>query len=159
MSGIINNFRNEYYFLSNFFYTKIKYKGIIFITSEHFYQTCKTFVPHEQQLIINSKTPGDAKKNSRLVTLRDNWDDIKNNIMWITLQLKFSQNIILLNKLKATGDAMLVEGTTGWHDNYWGSCECKKCINIEGQNHLGKMLMQLRDRGLDSKYQQLENNI
>ena len=37
----------------------------------------------------------------------------------------------------ATGDAELVEGNT-WNDTYWGVC------NGVGHNHLGKILMQVR---------------
>lgn len=39
----------------------------------------------------------------------------------------------------ATGNEMLVEGNN-WHDKFWGVC------GGEGENHLGKMLMHIRER-------------
>jgi predicted NAD-dependent protein-ADP-ribosyltransferase YbiA (DUF1768 family) len=34
--------------------------------------------------------------------------------------------------------------SNNWHDNYWGDCTCLRCYRI-GENHLGKILMRLRD--------------
>ena len=31
-----------------------------------------------------------------------------------------------------------------WHDNFWGDCTCLRCYRI-GENHLGKLWMELRD--------------
>jgi predicted NAD-dependent protein-ADP-ribosyltransferase YbiA (DUF1768 family) len=50
----------------------------------------------------------------------------------------------LREKLKATGDATLIEGNH-WHDNRWGKCTCERCQNKDGQNWLGKILMEVRD--------------
>ena len=50
----------------------------------------------------------------------------------------------LREKLKATGDATLIEGNH-WHDNRWGKCTCEKCQSKEAQNWLGKILMEIRD--------------
>ena len=53
---------------------------------------------------------------------------------------KFTFNPHLKEKLLATGDRELVEGN--WHgDKYWGVC----LRTGEGNNHLGRMLMELRD--------------
>ena len=49
----------------------------------------------------------------------------------------------LKEKLIATGDAELVEGNR-WHDNRRGKCSCEKRQNKEGQNWLGKILMEIR---------------
>jgi predicted NAD-dependent protein-ADP-ribosyltransferase YbiA (DUF1768 family) len=59
------------------------------------------------------------------------------------LRLKFAIPE-LAEKLLATGDAELIEGTT-WHDNTWGNCSCPQCENIPGENRLGKLLMQVRE--------------
>jgi len=32
----------------------------------------------------------------------------------------------------------------GWHDKFWGICICTKCAN-KGENHLGKILMEVRE--------------
>jgi hypothetical protein len=57
--------------------------------------------------------------------------------MYALLAQKFSHDH-LREKLIGTGAAMLIEGNT-WGDTYWGVC------NGEGYNHLGRLLMDLRD--------------
>lgn len=53
------------------------------------------------------------------------------------IMIKF-QNPLLKEKLLNTGDALLIEGNT-WRDYYWGECKGK------GENHLGKILMEVRE--------------
>ena len=60
--------------------------------------------------------------------------------------VKMAENKELGEVLKSTGDASIVEDTTGWHDNLWGSCSCPRCDGITGQNLLGKALMEVRAR-------------
>lgn len=57
---------------------------------------------------------------------------------------KFFQNENLREILLSTGDELLMEDTTGWHDNEWGNCECQSCKNFQGKNLLGKALMVVR---------------
>ena len=52
------------------------------------------------------------------------------------LKLKFSK-YSLKQRLLNTGNAMLIEGND-WNDTFWGVC------NGKGQNHLGKLLMEIR---------------
>ncbi len=52
------------------------------------------------------------------------------------VRAKFRVNV-LAEKLLATGDDELVEHNT-WDDSFWGTC------NGEGENHLGKILMKVR---------------
>lgn len=40
--------------------------------------------------------------------------------MYIVVKEKFKQNLNLRAALISTGDAILVEDTTTWHDNFWG---------------------------------------
>ncbi|MBR3247112.1 MAG: NADAR family protein [Clostridiales bacterium] len=72
-----------------------------------------------------------------------NWDEICYEIMKNILIAKFSVPE-LKDKLKATGDAVLIEGNNH-HDNRWGNCICDRSKNKEGQNWLGKILMEVRD--------------
>lgn len=118
------------------------------MSSEHFFQACKTFDKQHQQLIINSPTPGEAKKNGKIVTLRPDWEGVKIHMMRVTLYLKFNQHPNLLKKLVNTGEEILVETNT-WHDNIWGQCMCSKCSKIVGQNWLGKLLMELRTKTIE----------
>ena len=103
-------FRNEKFYLSNYYpYAPIVYKEINFPTSEHFFHACKTHDKQQQLLIINSNSPGMAKKNGKVVTLRPDWEEVKVNIMRFTLYLKFTQNSNIMKKLLDTTNEELVE--------------------------------------------------
>jgi hypothetical protein len=143
MEKIINKFSDEESFLSNFYPSTLTYKGKEYKTLEHAYQAFKSEDESEQEWIRSMDTPGKAKKNGQKVHLRKDWDEFKDNLMLELLRIKFL-DIDLLNQLKNTKGYLLVEGNY-WHDNYFGNCDCQNCRNIEGQNKLGKMLMQIRD--------------
>jgi ribA/ribD-fused uncharacterized protein len=134
---IIDSFHGEYAFLSNYYDSPIFYDGILYPTVEHAFQAAKTTVFIQRIIIANKKTPGQAKCAGRKVTLRDNWDDIKLYIMKELIILKFT-NPKLKSALLNTKDAELIERNT-WNDTYWGIC------NGIGENHLGKILMEVRE--------------
>jgi ribA/ribD-fused uncharacterized protein len=140
---IINKFEDEYAFLSNFYPSPVQENGIMYPTIEHYFQAQKTTVPFERAAIANAVTPGQAKREGRRITLRKDWEQLKDSVMLQGLRLKFAIPE-LAEQLLATGDAELVEGTT-WHDNVWGNCSCPECENIPGENRLGKLLMQVRE--------------
>ena len=75
--------------------------------------------------------------------LPENWTEIAYDIMKEILRAKFSVPE-LKDMLKATGTAVLIEGNR-WHDNRWGACNCEKCKEKEHENHLGKILMEIRE--------------
>lgn len=133
-------FRDEFDFLSNFYPVKIRYNGVTFHNAEAAFQAQKDPARSKEFAIL---APAEAKRLGRRVNLRSNWEDIKVVEMIGILQAKFQQNPEFLKKLLDTGDKVLIEGNT-WHDNYWGSCHCAKCKN-QGQNMLGRSLMQLRE--------------
>lgn len=81
--------------------------------------------------------PSKAKSKGRHIMLRNDWEDIKDNIMYQIVYSKFKQNPDLLDKLLKTEDAYLIEGND-WNDCYWGMCRGK------GKNKLGKILMRVR---------------
>ncbi len=85
-----------------------------------------------------------AKKAGRKLALREDWEQVKYDLMVDILRSKFSNNPKLKEILLGTGDVVLVEDTTGWHDNTWGDCTCAKCRSIVGKNLLGKALMEVR---------------
>ena len=141
--SVINMFKGEYAFLSNFSTINIEIKGQVWPTSEHMYMACKTTDPAVQEQIRKAYTPGYAKKLGRQLQLRPDWEQIKDEAMLRVLRAKFKGNEEHRNKLLATGNDTLIEGNY-WHDNYWGSCMCQRCGN-QGKNMLGKLLMQVRE--------------
>lgn len=134
---MINNFDKEWAFLSNFYESEIEFEGIVYPTNEHFFQAMKTLDVDERRAIANCLTPGQAKRMGRRVALRPDWEDIKEDVMFEGLCLKFSDEQ-LADWLLETGNEELVEGNW-WGDTRWGVC------NGKGQNKLGKLLMRVRD--------------
>lgn len=139
---IIDEFNNEYSFLSNFFTSPITYGGITYQSVESAFQAQKTKTFQERVQFKDLK-PNEAKRLGRKVELREDWEDIKYQIMYELCWLKFWDNKELGLLLDATYPKMLVEGNH-WHDNIWGRCTCPKCKDKASYNMLGKILMRIR---------------
>jgi ribA/ribD-fused uncharacterized protein len=135
----------EHEFLSNFHPSLVYYEGDIYPTVEHAYQAAKTTDFKQRDEIRTAPTPGRAKRLGQKVELRHDWDLAKLTVMHELLVQKF-QDPELRKKLLDTGVQTLIEGTTGWCDNYWGHCSCPKCVAAgkRGHNHLGHLLMRVR---------------
>lgn len=140
---MIGIFDGEYAFLSNFYECNVTYNGLTYKNSEAAFHAQKTLDPVERRRFV-SLNPSESKKMGRKIKLRKDWEHVKTNIMYEICFAKFSQNSELKEKLLATGDEYLEEGTY-WHDNCWGNCYCDKCIDIVGENRLGKILMRIRE--------------
>ena len=134
----IDKFSGSHEFLSNFHPSPITIDGLEFPTVEHAFQAAKTHIRTEKQTIAAASTPGKAKRLGRKVQLRPGWEGIKIQIMENLVRQKFEKHPELLQQLKDTGDAQLVEGNT-WNDRFWGVCRGT------GRNELGKILMRVRD--------------
>lgn len=133
----------KYGCFSNFYLCNVEFDGLQYSNSEAAWQSHKTLNESERKDFC-SLSPSDSKKKGKRVHLRSDWEDIKYQLMIAVCYEKFSQNKELGDILKSTGDAVLIENTTGWHDNIWGNCECPRCSNKVGQNLLGKALMEVR---------------
>jgi ribA/ribD-fused uncharacterized protein len=134
-------FSGKMRFLSNFYIVDVKYEGIVYPTSENAYQAAK-FKNKELRLKFVSVTPGDAKRFSRILPIREDWDDVKLEVMQSIIDIKFN-NPSMAKLLSSTGNDMLIEWNH-WHDNFWGVCKCEKCSEIVGKNMLGRVLMNKR---------------
>lgn len=133
----IDSFRDDYAFLSNFYKSAMYYNGAIAPTAEHMFQSQKTMNAQEAARVLNAPDPQAAKALGRRVTLRSDWEQVKDHVMYDVVLAKFEQNDSIRTKLLATGSSKLVEGNT-WGDTYWGVYRGK------GQNKLGNILMQVR---------------
>jgi len=141
----VREFTGKYRFLSNFFPSPITLDGVQWPTAEHLFQAMKTRDLEMREKIRQASTPGDAKSLGGQAKLRAAWDIIRHRTMRVILKAKFEQNPELAQKLINTGNMELEEGNY-WHDNYWGICKCHRiCKNKKGQNHLGLLLMELRE--------------
>lgn len=142
---MIDRFRDDYFFLSNFYPCKVEYKGITYPTSEAAYQAQKTLDKSERLRISKLEDPHDAKTEGQKLALRADWEDVKVIEMYLIVENKFAQNPQLKKLLLQTGDEMLVEGNH-WNDTFWGVC------NGVGHNKLGMILMMVRSSMRDMNY-------
>lgn len=138
---MIDSFRGDFGFLSNFYEASIWVDGHRYPSVEHAYQAFK-FGPliHENDAhdtVRKASTPAVAKKLGKAARLPDDWDVAKVALMRRLVSEKF-RNPLLRTMLLATEDAILIEGNT-WNDTTWGVCRGK------GQNLLGKILMETRE--------------
>ena len=134
----IATFQGPYRFLSNFWAAEVSLDGVPYPTVEHAYMAAKTEDLALREAIRSADTPGKAKRMAKKLVLRGGWDAMKLTVMANLLAQKFAQGTELRARLNATAPALLEEGNT-WGDRFWGVCRG------EGENHLGKLLMAIRD--------------
>lgn len=138
-------FSGELAFLSNMYPCKVRMKiggkEYVFDSSEAAFQAGKSENPKEITLFTRVKDGKDAKRLGRKITLREDWDNYR--LLWMkrVVYSKFIQNPELMEKLIDTYPLTLKE-TNYWHDTFWGIC------NGKGENHLGKILMEIRETKL-----------
>lgn len=136
MKAGIRGFTGPYRFLSNFFIEPDK----TFVEMEYQRAKCSMFADRsrfDKLFAENTLTPKLAKSIGAKVEIREDWEDVKVNIMVFYVTKKFKDHDDLRILLELTGDLYLEE-TNWWGDTFWGVCEGK------GQNVLGEILMQVR---------------
>jgi len=140
---MIQEFRGEYRWLSNFWFARFVLDGVSYPTVEHAYQAAKAINPLERAMILACDSPGSAKRYGSKVKLVPGWETIKEPVMRLFVGQKFKQNPELADKLYATGGTLIIEGNR-WHDTFWGKCNCNSHGGV-GENRMGKILMDLRE--------------
>jgi len=137
---VIDSFRGDHYFLSNFGEGKAAYDGVVYPKSEYAYQAAKTLDLEDREWIRVAPSPYEAKQRGKQVDLRPGWEEMKVGVMTEIVLDKFNRSLNLWLALEATDEAELIEGNW-WGDTYWGRCKGK------GENWLGYILMYARARG------------
>ncbi len=143
-----------YYEFTNFYEPKkpINIDKREWKTSEHYFQAMKFTDLNTQETIRNQSSPRDAfslardliNKNKSLLVA--NWHkSVKYQAMLDALKAKFSQDSSLKNLLLGTNNLILVEDTglnpnKNQIDTEWGAG-----LDGLGQNHLGRLLMLVRE--------------
>ncbi len=91
------------------------------------------------EALQNTRSAHDAMKlaYANKDKYRKDWDDIKLGIMKKILRSKVEQHPYVKKKLLESKDKELIENS--WRDSYWG---CGP--NKDGENHLGKLWMEVR---------------
>ncbi|AFY59724.1 NADAR family protein [Synechococcus sp. PCC 6312] len=127
---------------SNFSRHGFHLAGCYWPTAEHYYQAQKfinTGHAYLSQRIQLAPTPGEAAQIGRdpRHPLRPDWEKVKLEVMYAAIQAKFQTHSDIRGILLGTGEEDLVENSPV--DSFWG-CGA----NGNGSNHLGRLLMQLR---------------
>lgn len=123
----------------------LRVNDVIIPSAEALYQACRfPLFPHIQEEIINQNSPMTAKMISRKYNdyTRQDWQEVKYNIMYWVLKVKLSQNSEKFsNLLRKTRDTAIVELSN--KDKDWAVVPDGN-NTLKGKNALGRLLMQLR---------------
>jgi ribA/ribD-fused uncharacterized protein len=144
MTGAITSFRGDYDFLSNFYPSEVEMEGATYPTVEHAFQAAKTFDEAQRLAIRNAKSASAAKQMGRKLKRRTDWFDVSLLVMESLVRQKFTQYDELRARLLLTGDIHLIEGNS-WNDKFYGAIWDSKKSEWVGENHLGKILMKVRE--------------
>jgi len=133
----ITAFVGEYRWLSNFWPSPVWLSDEVYSTVEHAYQAAKTLDLETRKMFQRqSVSAAVAKRLGRGLVIREDWEGLKMEVMRSLLIQKFT-NTHLTDLLISTGDMEIIEGNW-WGDTFWGVCKG------EGQNHLGRLIMEIR---------------
>ena len=127
---------------SNFSPHPVEIESTNWLTVEHYYQAQK-FVGTADAVVIPmiqaAPTPEQAAAlgRDRARTVRSDWEQVKTQVMYAAVLKKFLTHLDIQAVLISTGDKLIVENSPT--DCYWGCGQ-----DNTGQNHLGRILMRVR---------------
>ncbi|MEC4766349.1 NADAR family protein [Halomonas sp. CUBES01] len=127
----------------------LQINGVRILTTEALYQACRfPHMPEIQRLIIGQHSPMTAKMKSKphRKDSRSDWDEVRHKVMRWCLRVKLAQNYEEFGRLLlATFDQPIVEQSR--KDDFWGAKLGDEAGDIlVGQNVLGRLLMELREK-------------
>lgn len=132
-------YEHEFYVFSNFSSFMLEWKGKLYPTSEHAYHSEKFENEEMKEQVRNTRSAHEALKFTKANNdkRRKDWGEAKLSIMKDILRAKVEQHPYVKKKLLESGDKELIEDS--WRDAYWGWGP-----NKDGENHLGKLWMEVR---------------
>lgn len=133
-------FRNQFAFLSNFYFCPLVINGFMFSNAEAAYQALKCKGYEERFVGVTGKT---ARALGRKLPMQEGWNDKRIDAMRYVLQQKFKNPQLMAQLQQVQGD---IQEDNYWNDTFWGVC------NGVGENHLGKLLMEIRDMNSKPQY-------
>ena len=138
--------KDKYGEFSNFAKYGVELDGKWWKTTEHYFQAQKFLDDDYKEKIRNAPDPKTAANlgRSRAVPIREDWEQIKDDVMRKAVLKKFQTHPKLRELLVGTGEEEIVENAPG--DYYWG-CGA----DGSGKNRLGKILQEIRSELRASK--------
>ena len=141
MNDIVGFYPREFYPLDNFSSFKVEYNGYLYSTAEEAFQA-NMFIKDYPEIANEIKRSYSAHEAQKIRFKHEDKISLKEeeilDIMEDILRCKVKQNPYVLKKLLETKDYKIIEDSP--KDNYWGWG-----INRDGDNHLGKIWMKLRE--------------
>lgn len=136
-------FIGGWYVFDNFAPFQVEWRGELYPTAEHAYQAAH-FIDTKPELAEEVRlctSPLQAKDLANHNSEYDDpsWNEIRLSIMKEIIAAKLEQHAYIREKLIETGTKIIVEMNDD--DNFWGWGSDKN-----GQNHIGKIWMELRNR-------------
>lgn len=134
-------FYNQWYdVLNNFSANAVEIDGVLYPTSEHAYQAMKYTDPEGKELIRRAPSSLLAKVVAKTyqAARRSDWNTVKLDVMESILRIKLAQHEEVREALIRSGSEEIGEDSPT--DDFWGIG-----ANGNGQNHLGKLWMKIRD--------------
>lgn len=131
---------DETRWLSNFQPCEIVLDGITYRSTEHAYMSAKSHDPEWKEFCRTTEDAAIVKRTSYEIEYREDWDDVKIDVMRKCITQKFNQEPFR-TKLLDTGDQYIQEGNW-WNDTFWG-VDLKADPPV-GKNILGKLIMEIR---------------
>jgi len=140
--GEIRGFFGQFRFLSNFYVLEngIWFEELTYPSVEHAYQAAKWPFNMREQFI--DVTAGKAKYLGKAATGLNikKWNKNKVELMRSLVFQKFEKNY-KLRKMLMEMEGYVLDERNSWGDTFWGTNE-----QGEGENNLGKILMNVRDK-------------
>ncbi len=150
-----HNPEEENGYLSNWYLSNFVIGGVLFSSMEQYMMYKKAMCFDDEKVareILETKDVAKIKALGRQVSNYNNsiWNGMRQIIIYEGLLAKFTQNEMLKEQLKSTGDAILAECAV--QDKIWGiglSMKDSNRLDIDkwkGQNLLGYALMLVRNK-------------
>ena len=126
----------KYSYLSNFYECRIYYKGLLYRSSESAYQAQKCKDERLKSKFAYGgewSSAAESERQGKHVEIVDNWDSIRDKVMFDVVLNKFIQNRDIADKLIELRHYN-IEEANGHGDTYWGT------VDGMGENKLGLIL-------------------
>lgn len=137
---VISSFKGENDFLNNRYGCSFVWQGIRYNNVESAFQASK-YTNEAERKVLSKMSADKAVIKSRDCTPSIEWEEHKLNIMESIILAKFEQNPSLKKRLIETNNRILINGNNK-QETYWGV----DLYSWIGDNHLGKILMKIRDK-------------
>lgn len=154
----IKGFEGKYECFSNFYihdtlFVKLPYgkkdaKVYRSDNVETLFQASKCTNHKDIQSIVYTATPGQAKRIGRRVKLREDWEEIKEDVMYELVKQKLNVVPEFKKLLSEIPYNTIIAEFNNWNDKEWGVCS----KTLVGNNKLGEILMKLRVLVKEERY-------